>query len=356
LPKLANMKSIKIKISNFDANDKCSYGYYILNTLKKYYEVEISNEPDYLFFNESTYEHLSHNCIKIFYTGENFHPNFNVCDYAFGFDYMNFGDRYYRFPIYFIATFYREKELKDMQGFNLLDKINFTYKDLASKKEFCSFVYSNYLADSNRKDFFDILSKYKKINSGGAYLNNTGGRVDNKLEFESRHKFSIAFENSSNDGYTTEKLLNSLAAKTIPIYWGNPKINLEFNTRRFINCHEFSDFDAVKKEVEEIDKNDNLYLEMINQPILNNDNYFKETINGFEAFIKNIIEQPINKAGRIKINPAKRRDMLEGELILSKFVNRKNKKIKILANLYKPFKKIAVIEKAKQNYFIKKNG
>lgn len=69
---------------------------------------------------------------------------------------------------------------------------------------------------------FEALKKYKKVNSGGRYLNNIGRAVVDKIQFESRHKFSICFENSSYPGYTTEKIIEAFAAKTIPIYWGNP--------------------------------------------------------------------------------------------------------------------------------------
>ena len=89
MQKFNKMKKIKIKFCKYDPKDECSYSHYILQILKKYYEVEISEDPEYLFYNESDYEHLNYDCIKIFYTGENIHPNFNFCDYALGFDYLN---------------------------------------------------------------------------------------------------------------------------------------------------------------------------------------------------------------------------------------------------------------------------
>jgi alpha(1,3/1,4) fucosyltransferase len=197
--------------------------------LQKYYELEFSDNPDYLIFNESTYEHVNYNCIKIFYTGENISPNFNFCDYAIGFDHLSFSDRYYRLPLYLIATVYRPKEIAQAQTIDWTVQLSLTRDDLKKKEGFASFVYSNYLADDARKDFFERLSTYKKVNSGGSYLNNIGEIVDNKIEFEKKHKFSIAFENSSRSGYTTEKLVNSIMAETIPIYWGNPDIGTEFN-------------------------------------------------------------------------------------------------------------------------------
>lgn len=57
------------------------------------------------------------------------------------------------------------------------------------------------------------------------------------------YKFSIAFENAWYPGYTSEKIVTSMLAGTIPIYWGNPDISREFNSASFINCHDFPTLD-----------------------------------------------------------------------------------------------------------------
>lgn len=339
------MKTIKIKICNFDPNDHCSYGYYFVNILKKHYKIEFSEKPDYVFYNESSYEHLNYDCIKIFYTGENITPNFNLCDYAIGFDYVEFGDRYFRLPIYLVANFYRESEI-DQNKNQTQDKKEFTVEDLNNKSEFCSFVYSNYLGDNSRKEFFEKLSEYKKVNAGGAYLNNIGGKVSNKLAFEQKHKFSIAFENSSREGYTTEKITTAFIANTIPIYWGNPKIGLEFNEGRFINCHNYPDLDSVIERVKEIDKDDALYLKMINEPIYSGFNP-AEVESNFEKFLTNIFDQEIEKAERKTINAMRAKELILNERIVAKATNRRNLIRKAAASIYRPFKKIGAIEKIK---------
>jgi len=342
------MKKIKINFCKYNPDDKCSYSYYILNILKKYYEVEISKNPDYLFYNESDYEHLNYDCVKIFYTGENIHPNFNFCDYAFGFDHISFGDRYCRLPVYFVSNFYRKEEIEMIKNKDIFTQTKFTIEDLKDKTDFCSFVYSNYLADNTRKIFFDKLSSYKRVNSGGAYLNNVGGRIENKLKFEMKHKFSIAFENSSNIGYTTEKIVNSFASNTIPIYWGNPEIGKEFNENRFVNCHSYKNFDEVIKKIMEIDNDGNLYLNIINAPITLID--LKETEGNFIIFLKNIFEQPIDSVKRVSINTAISNNLEKNEVMISKHLNSKNYLRKIVAYIYKPFKKIKYIENFKHDY------
>ncbi len=348
------MRKIKIHISNYSPLDPSSYGTFLLSILKKYYEVEmVDSNPEYLFFNEGIRTHVNFDCIKIFYTGENVHPNFNLTDYAIGCDYMEFGDRYYRFPVYMVAQFYNDKELALAGDPDFTKKPTFTADDLAKKTDFCSFVYSNYLGGNAREEMFNKLSKYKKVNAGGNYLNNVGGRVPNKLEFEMKHKFSIAFENSSSLGYTTEKLPNALVARTIPIYWGNPQIGKEFNTKRFINCHEFDSFDQVVERVKKIDNDDELYLKIINEPI-EAEYDFNEARVGFENFLRHIIDQPLSKAKRININPVKVNEIKQAEKLVHAYTQKKNARKRALAKIYKPFKKLRFIEELKQKFLRKK--
>ena len=345
------MKKIKVLFCGDDVNNKFSFAYYFFSILKKYYEVELSDNPDYVFYNDSSYEHLKYDCIKIFYTGENIHPNFNFCDYAISFDYLDFADRHYRLPLYLVTIFYNQKEIEHAGDTDFITPIIITKKDLEKKTEFCSFVYSNYLADETRKIFFNKLNQYKKVNAGGKYLNNIGKRIKNKLEFETTHKFSIAFENSSRSGYTTEKIVNSLAAKTIPIYFGNPDIHKEFNEKRFINCHRYSNFDEVIEKIKEIDNNDDLYLSTVNQPATIPEYNFKETRENFETFLRHIMDQPLDSAKRIKINPAKLAGLIKNERKISELTKSVARRKKWLALIYQPFKKIKFLEDVKHRYF-----
>lgn len=248
------MKKIKIKFvdfwSGFDEHNNDFY-----KILNEKYDVEISEEPEFLFYSVFGYKNLDYDCIKIFYTGENIIPDFNNCDYAIGFHKIEFGKRYLRMPLYnlFIYKKYFENALKIHK--EKIDKRN----------KFCNFIYSNENGDKKRKEFYELLSKYKKIDSGGKYLNNIGGPVEDKYEFQRQYKFSIAFENSSSVGYNTEKLIEAKAAGTIPIYWGDPEIAKEFNSKSFINCHDYEDFEKVVEKVIEIDNDDELYRKYLKE-------------------------------------------------------------------------------------------
>lgn len=347
------MKTIKIKIINHNPANPYSYGHFFLNILKKYYTVELSENPDYLFYNESSNNHFEYDCIKIYFTGENIVPDFNFCDYGISHDYMDFEDRHYRLPLYLVAVFYNPTELT-MVGENYLDKqFSFTKEDVKKKTEFCSFVYSNYRAEKERQVIFEKLSGYKKVNAGGGFLNNVGGRVPNKLEFEMKHKFSIAFEGSSRSGWTTEKIVSSMLAGTVPIYWGNPNIHKEFNSKRFINCHDYNSFDEVLARVKEVDTNDDLYLQMVNEPMFADGYDYKKVRDGLDDFLKNIFDQPLEKAKRRTINPVKYLEIKKNEALVYKTMKIRSRMLKLSATVYKPFKKFPVFEKLKLLYFKK---
>ena len=201
-------KPIRIKFVDFwdDFVPEQSLFYQLLS---QKYEIELTDNPDYLFCSVFGDEHLRYDCVKIFYTGENQCPDFNLYDYAIGFERLTLGDRYFRLPIYYLYA----NDFAAMQA-------KHETVSLDGKEHFCSFVYSNNNASPHREAFLNKLNEYQTVSSGGRYRNNVGGPVADKLQFQLTHKFSIAFENSSYPGYCTEKLVQSFAARTIPIYWG----------------------------------------------------------------------------------------------------------------------------------------
>lgn len=181
------------------------------------YEVELTDvkHADYVFFSVFGEDHwfVPERCVKIFFTGENITPDFNACDYAIGFDWLDFGDRYLRYPLYYT---YSNETNYAMENKHKCD----VKKELEIKKDFCSITVSNDDRNPIFKLLFERLSEYKKVDSGGKWRNNMGGRVNDKLAFDRTHKFSIVCENSASPGYTTEKIVQAYAANCIPIYWG----------------------------------------------------------------------------------------------------------------------------------------
>jgi len=253
---------------------------YFTRLLSIKYDIEISDKPDLYFFTHSydgTHDYLKYKCNRVFIGCENERANWNICDYVLDFDFINNNPRHKRWPIW--AT-YNPKSLtapKDTLAFQ-------------SKKKFCCMVVSNGNA-RERNEFFHLLSKYKKVDSGGKYLNNVGGPVPDKMEFIKDYKFVLSFENSSYPGYTTEKLIQPMFANSIPIYWGNPVVNRDFNTNSFINIPNRKFFDEAIERIIELDKDDQKYITLSAQPWFT-DNHLPEemTTQSLLQFLEFVIE------------------------------------------------------------------
>lgn len=271
----------------FDKKDNMIY-----KLLASKYDVHISREPDYIFYSLFGDEHLryDYSCVKIYFTGENVSPDFAMCDYAIGFDYISFADRYLRFPLYLMYDSYAK-----------LYERQFPSDEYLVGRKFCSFVVSNHRRSSPvREDFYKLLSKYKKIDSGGRMYNNVGGPVSDKLKFISDYKFNIAFENSVLDGYTTEKIVEPFAANTLPIYWGNPSVERDFNKDSFVNVSSFRNLDEAVDFIIGLDRNDSEYLKMLKHPcLLPEVKSVEELKSGLLDFLSHIVEQGPSKAKRV---------------------------------------------------------
>jgi hypothetical protein len=59
-------------------------------------------------------------------------------------------------------------------------------------------------------------------------------RLDRKEPMFEKALYSIVVENVKHENWFTEKLLDCLVTKTIPIYWGSPNIGDFFNLDGFI--------------------------------------------------------------------------------------------------------------------------
>ena len=279
-------KHLKIKFVDF--NEGATAVKVFLQILQQRYEVELSEEPEWLVFSVFGNEHLKYNnSVKIFFTGENQAPDFNLCDYAIGFEYMDFEDRYMRFPLW--ALYPLDTDAMEHKHIDA---------NLKDKTDFCSFVVSNPHGNEARGQFMDLLSKYKPVHSGGRWRNNVGGPVPDKLAFQSKHKFSIAFENTAHPGYTTEKIVQSFAAQTVPVYWGDPRIAETFNAEAFINCNDYPDWESVVERIKEIDQDNTLWLKMVQTPALNEPTTTTDLRADLQKFLYHIFDQDWETAKR----------------------------------------------------------
>ena len=252
------------------------------------YDVEEVEDPDYVIDGGLTYRHLKYNAVKILIDGENLVPDFNDFDYAIGSTELTFGDRYLRSPWFVFYPHFSE----------IANRKTTPDPALLSRK-FCSFVVSNAeFGDPMRRKFFEALSKYKRVDSGGKYRNNIGGPVVDKLSFCRDYKFNIAFENSSFPGYTTEKIMDAYVAQSVPIYYGNPHVETDFLPSSMIRVANESDIERAVSEIIRLDRDDDAYMKMVTAPCLTRGDY-RVYEKELEAFLAHVFDQPLESAIRL---------------------------------------------------------
>lgn len=262
----------------------------ILQILKKHlgdkYEFIEADKPEFILYGPFGDEHLNYpsSCVRIFFSGENIRADFNLADYAIDFDLLDFGERHLCYPLY---IFYKDDFMKAINKHRLEPK---------SRDRFCCFLVSNPYASSMRDEIFDIISSYKRVDSGGKYRNNIGGEIPNvsgdfssaKREWLGHYKFNICSENSSHKGYVTEKIIQSFSSGCIPIYFGDSlisdelysKYRLVINPKAFINVHSFSNLDEMLEEVKRIDNDESAYFAMLREPAFLQNDYLGYNPNG----------------------------------------------------------------------------
>ncbi|RKV53077.1 fucosyltransferase [Helicobacter pylori] len=256
------------------------------------------------------------NTKRVFYTGENEVPNFNLFDYAIGFDELDFRDRYLRMPLYYDTLHHKAESVNDTtapyklkpNSLYALKKPSHKFKEnhphLCAvvndesdplKRGFASFVASNPNAPI-RNAFYDALNSIEPVTGGGSVKNTLGYNVKNKNEFLSQYKFNLCFENSQGYGYVTEKIIDAYFSHTIPIYWGSPSVAKDFNPKSFVNVCDFKNFDEAIDYVRYLHTHPNAYLDMLYENPLNTldgkayfyqDLSFKKILDFFKTILEN---------------------------------------------------------------------
>lgn len=259
------MRKIRIDFCDFAFNFRKT-NHYLFKLLSERFEVELCDQPDFLIYSCYGHSHRLHTGVKIFYCWESDLPDFRECDYSLACVKLD-DPRHLQWSHYAVNG----------TGAELVKQNDDPLKILAAKKKFCSFVIGGYnpRKNRNRVKFFQRLSKYKQVDSGGRKFNNIGGPIPGgsrgKIEFLRQYKFNIAFENRSLPGYTTEKIVEPMVARCLPIYWGNPEITAEFNPKSFLNYFDFPDEEALIEKIIELDQDDAKYLEYVRQPYFHDD-------------------------------------------------------------------------------------
>ncbi|KAK2665082.1 hypothetical protein Ddye_003656 [Dipteronia dyeriana] len=119
---------------------------------------------------------------------------------------------------------------------------------------------SNCGARNFRLQALEGLEKEKvKIDSYGGCHRNRDGRVD-KVETLKRYKFSLAFENSNEEDYVTEKFFQSLVAGTVPVVVGAPNMqDFAPSPNSILHIRNLEDVKSVAKKMKYLAQNPDAY-------------------------------------------------------------------------------------------------
>lgn len=293
------MKTVKINFACIDENYDKENNMICYHLKRNGYNVEISDDPDYLICDvwlNPPFEYCGKPQVRIMVSGENYIPDFNLIDYAISPYPVTLGDRHFHRPgCAFTGDHWNSLAKMDR---------NYSRSILDSKEYFANFITSHDSEYNLRSDFFKRLCKYKRVESAGTYLNNMpNGQTVNwfdssKTHFQRKCKFTLCFESTSHSGFVTEKLTDAFFADTIPIYYGSSAAAEIFNRDAFINVADFDSFDSAIERIMELDQDDEMYLQMLSQPILLDPEYPQILDDSLGKFICHIFEQPLEKAYR----------------------------------------------------------
>jgi hypothetical protein len=257
---------------------------------KKINFIPLSEDTDILIYScfGSGHQSVDRNKVKkVYYTGENIRPNFNECDYSITFDFNSHDGKNIRFPVWMLNIDFFDKKTYGNPEYLVPPDFITNFKSNpyynAEKKHFCSIITT---ALPNRRDeMVNKLNDKKTVDGYGPAFNKERiYGIDKKLEIISKYKFNICFENSITPGYYTEKLVDARVAGTVPIYYSDSNVNVDFNVKGILNLNDYNSMEEFVEKIMEVDNNQSLYEEMINEPIFSNNVPLLDRIEAIKEF------------------------------------------------------------------------
>ncbi len=314
------MKAVKVFSTHPFIKDKRTFvDHYRLDPLCDKFSFEWcdAQHAEYIFFSEHIYVNKKayntfkqvwengrkSNRIFIAFFEEAQKPDMNLFDYALCYDAdFRLGDRITR--VYPVHTFMRGFVIDNARPARNLEEAR---EMLQSKEKFCNFMYS--YSYKERDDLFRVISRYKHVDSLGRVFHNTDfvptgfiNHAKETTELRRPYKFTIAAENGVYNGYTSEKLMTALQANTVPIYFGNPRINEDFNEEAFINVSNYKTYEDLINTIKKIDEDDDLWCEIICKPWQTEEQILREEerLREYYAFFERIFQQSVKEAKRLE--------------------------------------------------------
>lgn len=223
---------------------------------------------------------------RIFFTGENVHYDAfkdyqnNLLDnshveLSLGFDLID-NPRYLRFPLWILEMFPADATtdvIKQRCEQLSHQKLNDGRSCFCAMVSGTSTLFGTESLDM-RRDMVNSLNTISNVDCAGRFLHNTDDLQvlfnDDKAEFLKRYKFFICPENTSVEGYVTEKVFHSIGSGCIPIYRGslnNPEPDV-LNHNAILFWEKDADNSQLIQKVSELWQNPVRYKEFFEQPRL----------------------------------------------------------------------------------------
>tara|TARA_R110000765_G_scaffold392444_3_gene485613 strand:+ start:341 stop:1219 length:879 start_codon:yes stop_codon:yes gene_type:complete len=254
------------------------YDNIITVALKMRHNVEIVSGAADMVVNQGPRSHKDDNAITISWFIESMNrigePDYNNCDYSFNSCNLD-DDRNYRIPFWATQINWNSTAVHDINRgptyYVSAGKLD--WREMTRRDRWCCSVASGTLG--KRAEFYPLISEKMSVIHGGDFLRNTKemlkkpGNSDylEKIEFLSKFKSNLCFENDDRDGYVCEKILHAFYAGCLPIYWGPKNVGEDFNKKAFIDIRDFESDEEAIHHIRDVLSDDSKLHEYLKQPV-----------------------------------------------------------------------------------------
>ena len=262
---------------------KHNFFMYLLAWVGRLNNIKVINDqqsPNVVFFGPLSKgtEARHPNVPKVYFTGENSPPNKDSTTFLnIGFQYLS-KDDYIRLPLWVLEINWFGADINKLVNPRPVNLSDCLTANPTTRNKFCAFVATN-PSNQNRNAAFSVLNQWRRVDSGGRLFCNLptgpipagmggGGGELAKVEFYKNYNFALTFENSSAQGYTTEKLFHAKVAGAVPIYWGDPFVDRDFDPNGFINANQAGNAQELIQMVAKVADDEHAWRKMASVPAL----------------------------------------------------------------------------------------
>lgn len=280
-------KIIKVAVTNFWVGFNLENGFvkYLLDlSFKNWVEVFDLETADIIL--TSVFPHtLSQFPEKtIAFIWENIRPDYRLYRFSLSSDFDDYFGRNVRCPFWFTEISWSSEYKKSgltgdgAHGREPLVSLEGLVKPrigFHKRKKFCAFVAGN--PEPHRMMAVEALNNIDRVMLYGPI----SGKLDPRSKYQILRdfNFTLCFENSIFPGYYTEKVLQAWVAGTVPLYFSDKNVAIDFNPKSFINRGDFSKLDDFVNEVRSVYDDDRRLSDIWHEPLLLNKPTLEPVIN-----------------------------------------------------------------------------